>query len=162
MGPREVPRKRGPGTAASACGMTAAVVAHRDRRTIYRLLVIDDDPIIRKLLHKTFTPEGFEVLLAENLSTGLGVCETHRPDIVLLDVNLPDGNCAARMAPVAVILDDRALVRLLAHLSLPTDLPRTLPDRSPRSRDGPDSQVDPREDDRLGIDALPADELQPA
>ena len=66
------------------------------------------------------------------------------------------------MAPVAVILDDRELVRLLAHLGLPTDLPKTLPAVSNRSRDGPDSQVDPREDDRLGIDPLPADEIQPA
>ena len=59
---------------------------------MYRLLVIDDDPIIRKLLHKTFAPEGFEVLLTENISSGIAACEANRPDIVLLDVNLPDGN----------------------------------------------------------------------
>ena len=53
-------------------------------------------------------------------------------------------------------------VGLLAHLGLPTDLPKTLPAGSNHARDGPDSQVDPREDDLLGIDPLPADELQPA
>ena len=71
-------------------------------------------------------------------------------------------NCAVRMAPVAVILDDRALVRLLARPGLPIDLPKTLPTGSNHARDGPDSQVDSREDDCLGIDPLPADELQPA
>lgn len=48
------------------------------------------------------------------------------------------------MVPVAVILDDAELVRVLAHLGLVTEFPRTKPARSPPlPLGGEDSQVEP-------------------
>jgi len=59
---------------------------------MYRVLVVEDDPILRRLLSTTLAPEGYEVIQAFNASLGLEACRKEKPDIVVLDVNLPDGD----------------------------------------------------------------------
>lgn len=54
------------------------------------ILIIDDDPLIRKTLTSHFSKEGFEVLLAEDGNEGLQKHEESFPDLVLLDIRLPD------------------------------------------------------------------------
>ncbi len=56
------------------------------------LLVVDDDPAIRKLLEVTFEMEGYRVILAENGPAGLALAQSERPDVVLLDVMMPGMN----------------------------------------------------------------------
>ena len=58
----------------------------------YRILVIEDDHATRSLLQKTLTPEGYECLSAPNAAAGLRLAGESRPDLVLMDVHLPDGN----------------------------------------------------------------------
>ena len=60
--------------------------------------------------------------------------------------------CGADLQPVAAILDDRELERLLRHLGLPAELPRTRPARAPPPRALEDCQLDPRLEAWLGID----------
>ncbi len=59
---------------------------------MYRILTVDDDPMCRMICSKTFAPEGFEMITASNGSQGMKTCAASKPDLVLLDVNLPDGN----------------------------------------------------------------------
>lgn len=59
---------------------------------MYRILAIEDDPIIRRLLQQSMTSEGYECVTASTIAEGLTACERSKPDLVLLDVNLPDGN----------------------------------------------------------------------
>jgi len=54
------------------------------------ILIIDDDPLIRKTLTSHFSKKGFEVLLAEDGNEGLQKYEESFPDLVLLDIRLPD------------------------------------------------------------------------
>lgn len=54
------------------------------------ILVIDDEPQIRKLLEITFESQGYQVLLADNARTGLAMAASYKPDIILLDLELPD------------------------------------------------------------------------
>lgn len=54
------------------------------------ILVIDDEPQIRHFLRISLKTEGYEVLEAENGETGLALCSTHSPDLVILDMGLPD------------------------------------------------------------------------
>lgn len=54
------------------------------------ILIIDDDPLIRKTLTSHFSKEGFEVLLAEDGNEGLQKYEESYPNLVLLDIRLPD------------------------------------------------------------------------
>ncbi len=55
-----------------------------------RILVIDDEPAIRKLLTTALISYGFEVFFAENGDSGLREASTRRPEIILLDLGLPD------------------------------------------------------------------------
>ena len=53
------------------------------------LLVVEDQPEIRKLICMTMDYDGFEVHEAENGDTGLRMVKALRPHIVLLDVMMP-------------------------------------------------------------------------
>jgi len=54
------------------------------------ILVIDDDPLIRKTLSSYLSEKGFEVILAEDGEEGLKKYEESIPDLVILDIRLPD------------------------------------------------------------------------
>jgi len=55
-----------------------------------KVLIIDDDPAFVRLVEQVLTPAGFEVLTAASGGEGLRLLFTHRPDIVLLDVVMPE------------------------------------------------------------------------
>ena len=54
------------------------------------ILVIDDDPLIRKTLLSHLSKEGREVSMAENGEEGLEKYKENLPDLVILDIRLPD------------------------------------------------------------------------
>jgi two-component system, OmpR family, KDP operon response regulator KdpE len=54
------------------------------------LLVVDDEPPIRRLLRTSLGAEGFEVIEADNAEKALTAIETRKPEIVILDLGLPD------------------------------------------------------------------------
>lgn len=54
------------------------------------VLLIDDEPQIRKLLEITLESNGFKVILAENGKQGIQFAANHSPDLILLDLQLPD------------------------------------------------------------------------
>ncbi len=54
------------------------------------VLIIDDDPLIRKTLSTHLSKQGFEVFLAENGEQGLARMAEADPELVLLDIRLPD------------------------------------------------------------------------
>lgn len=56
------------------------------------ILIIDDEAKIRSLLSRIISLEGFDVIEAGNLKSGLKKLETSEIDIVICDVKLPDGN----------------------------------------------------------------------
>ena len=55
-----------------------------------RVLVVDDDALIRKAVRLTCESEGYAVDEAERGADALGHIDASRPDIVLLDLMLPD------------------------------------------------------------------------
>ena len=54
-----------------------------------RVLVVDDEPMLRNLLSRLLRMEGYEVLEAEDGDAALEVIATQEPDLVLLDVMMP-------------------------------------------------------------------------
>ena len=54
------------------------------------VLVIDDDPLIRKTLSSYLSKKGFEAVTAEDGEEGIQKYEEHIPDLVILDIRLPD------------------------------------------------------------------------
>ena len=61
-----------------------------DKSPEARLLVVDDEPSIRELLTASLRFAGFEVFAAADGQEALALADKHRPDLVVLDVMLPD------------------------------------------------------------------------
>ncbi len=55
-----------------------------------QILVVDDEVGIRELLSEILADEGHQVLLAESAGDARRLRESHRPDLVLLDIWMPD------------------------------------------------------------------------
>lgn len=55
-----------------------------------RILVVDDEKAIRRFLHTSLTANGYAVFEAVNGADALTAVVNHRPDVVILDLGLPD------------------------------------------------------------------------
>ncbi|MHB8296822.1 MAG: response regulator transcription factor [Acidimicrobiales bacterium] len=56
------------------------------------ILVVDDDPVIQKLLQVNFEMEGYQVIVAANGEEALQRARAEQPAVVLLDVMMPRMN----------------------------------------------------------------------
>lgn len=55
-----------------------------------RVLIIDDDALNLKIFAMTLTHRGYGVLLAMDASLGLDLAQREQPDLIIMDVQLPD------------------------------------------------------------------------
>jgi two-component system, OmpR family, KDP operon response regulator KdpE len=55
-----------------------------------RILIVDDEPQIRKFLRISLGANGYNVLEAENGAAGIEAVRTQKPDLLVLDLGLPD------------------------------------------------------------------------
>jgi len=53
------------------------------------VLVVEDDPVILRLLEVNFQLEGFTVLLAHDGAEGIDLARVHKPDLVISDIMMP-------------------------------------------------------------------------
>ena len=53
------------------------------------VLVVDDTESVRSLVHRLLTSDGHEVVMAADGAAALDAVQQHRPDVVLLDVDMP-------------------------------------------------------------------------
>jgi two-component system response regulator MprA len=74
-----------------------------------RVLVVDDDPPLRRMLARTLTAEGYEVTVAADGGAALAEAERAAPDVIVLDVAMP-------------ALDGLAVCRRLRSKGLPTPI----------------------------------------
>lgn len=56
----------------------------------YKILVVDDDPYILMSLEFLMRKNGFDVMIARNGTETLELLKQHQPDVVLLDIMMPD------------------------------------------------------------------------
>lgn len=56
------------------------------------ILVIDDEPQIRKLLSIVLESDGYKVISASTGLDGISLAASNQPDLILLDIGLPDRN----------------------------------------------------------------------
>ncbi|MFA6411626.1 MAG: response regulator [Syntrophales bacterium] len=57
--------------------------------TTARILCVDDEPLVLKLMEAQLVPRGYEVFTASNGATALRLLKEIRPHIVLLDIMMP-------------------------------------------------------------------------
>ncbi len=56
----------------------------------YKIVVVDDDPYILMSLEFLMRKNGFDVMIARNGTETLELLKEHTPDVVLLDIMMPD------------------------------------------------------------------------
>ena len=56
------------------------------------ILIIEDEAAIRRFVRPTLEAHGYKLLESETGAQGLALASEHRPDAVLLDLGLPDGD----------------------------------------------------------------------
>jgi CheY-like chemotaxis protein len=64
-----------------------------------RVLLIDDEPDIRRIARLLLEPYGHEVILGEDGLRGVGMAQHQRPDVIVLDLMMPilDGHATLEM-----------------------------------------------------------------
>ncbi len=88
------------------------------------VLVIDDEPQMRRLLTAGFELQNYRILQAGTVKSGLEAAILHSPDLIILDLALPDGDGAqiverfrgwsgSGVIVLSVIKDEAEKVRLL-------------------------------------------------
>lgn len=61
---------------------------NKDKR--FKIAIIEDDDVIAQMYRMKFASEGFEVQMASNGRIGVELCEKMRPDMILLDMKMPE------------------------------------------------------------------------
>ncbi|OGR68866.1 MAG: hypothetical protein A2081_04315 [Elusimicrobia bacterium GWC2_61_19] len=82
------------------------------------ILIVDDEPIWLKLLYRLFTGSGYQVLVSPSRACAIETVRSNRPDCVVLDFNLSDGDavpvcaairaCEERRIPIIIFSSDPA------------------------------------------------------
>ncbi len=57
-----------------------------------KILVVDDEPAIRNLVHRFLAKQGYELAAAADGKSARTIFDQFSPDLVVLDINLPDDN----------------------------------------------------------------------
>jgi two-component system, OmpR family, response regulator MprA len=83
--------------------------ASAERAASERVLVVDDDLSLRRMLGRTLAAEGFEVTVAADGGAALAAAERTAPDVIVLDIAMPG-------------LDGLAVCRRLRSKGLPTPI----------------------------------------
>ena len=66
-----------------------------------KILVVDDEPEVRKLMEHFLTSKGYDVRIAENGRVGLAALDSFQPNLVLLDMHMPELDGAGTLREVA-------------------------------------------------------------
>ena len=57
-----------------------------------KIAIIEDDPTINQMYRMKFEADGFDVQIADNGQRGVALAEAFKPDIILLDLQMPHMN----------------------------------------------------------------------
>lgn len=79
-------------------------------RAMHKILIVEDDPALRRVLTVLFETNGFRAVMADTCELGVRQAQTHRPDVCVLDLGLPDDDGVnfihkvRAWSPVAIIV----------------------------------------------------------
>lgn len=65
-----------------------------------KIAIIEDDPVINQMYRMKFEADGFNVEMASDGARGVTMVENFRPDIILLDLQMPHMNGTEALAKI--------------------------------------------------------------
>ena len=65
-----------------------------------KIAIIEDDTVINQMYRMKFEADGFEVQLADNGKRGVALVESFQPDVILLDLQMPEMGGAEALAEI--------------------------------------------------------------
>lgn len=65
-----------------------------------KIAIVEDDPVISQMYRMKFEADGFDVQLANDGKKGVALVEHFTPDIVLLDIQMPEMNGQEALAAI--------------------------------------------------------------
>jgi len=80
-----------------------------------KILILDDDPGICKTLGSILTEESYEVIIANNGKEGLQKIKEEKPDVILLDIKLPDIDSLSLISEHPQITTDSSIIVLTGY-----------------------------------------------
>ena len=97
-----------------------------------KILVADDEDSVQRVLARAFNPAVYELLCAPNGKTALDLASTQNPDLILLDINMPEKNgwevlrelrrnAQTRMTPVIMLTACGVLADKVGGLEMGAD-----------------------------------------
>jgi len=80
-----------------------------------QVLIVDDEEKIRKVLTRLLEEEGYRVKSVENGYKALSVLKSYKPDVVLLDQNMPGMNGIAVLETIKENMPNLTVIIITAH-----------------------------------------------
>ncbi len=70
-----------------------------------KIAILEDDPTISQMYRMKFESEGFDVRMAANGRVGIEVVKSFAPDIILLDIQMPEMNGPEALQGIRALKD---------------------------------------------------------
>jgi CheY-like chemotaxis protein len=83
-----------------------------------KVLVVDDEPEVRQVLHEFLSSRGYEVSVAPDGAAALTIVETDTPDLVLLDVAMPDMDGVETLRRIVAIQPSLPVIMVTANADI--------------------------------------------
>ena len=83
-----------------------------------RILVVDDEKNIRRSMQMILSSEGYPVRLAENAREALGLLKKEAPEIIFLDVMLPDQDGLSLLPQIKSDYPAAEIIMISGHANL--------------------------------------------
>ncbi len=85
-----------------------------------KVLIVDDEPEVRQVLQEFLSGRGYDVLVAESGSAALIALGGDRPDLVLLDVAMPDMVGVETLRRIVALLPSMSVIMVTANTDIAT------------------------------------------
>ena len=85
-----------------------------------KVLIVDDEPEVRQMLQEFLSGRGYYVLVAESGSAALAALGADQPDLVLLDVAMPDMDGVETLRRIVALQPSIPVIMVTANADIAT------------------------------------------
>ena len=84
------------------------------------ILIVDDEKVIRRSLEEALIMEGYDIFTASSGKEAMSIVKNHMPDLMLIDLRLPDGDGLSFMTEATRIAKDLGVIVITGYGNVET------------------------------------------